>query len=56
MARPKKPGEREKITAYIPVDLATALRIVAVKQRRTISTVVEAFIRDGLAAHAKADK
>lgn len=56
MARPKKPGEREKITAYVPVDLATTLRVLAAKQRRPISVVVEEFIRAGLAARGKAEK
>jgi hypothetical protein len=45
--------EREKVSLYLPSDLAQELRIAAVKQRRTISAVAEQCIRDGLAATAK---
>jgi len=49
MGRPQKLGDRKKITAYIPVELADALIAEAEKQRRTISTVIEQMIRDELA-------
>ena len=50
---PKQESEREKVSLYLPSDLAQELRIAAVKQRRTISAVAEQCIRDGLAATAK---
>jgi hypothetical protein len=46
---PKAEGEREKVSIYLPLELAQELRIAAVKQRRTISAVAEQLIRDGLA-------
>jgi len=49
------PEEREKVSIYLPSDLAQDLRIAAVKQRRTISAVAEQMIRDGLAS-AKEEK
>jgi predicted transcriptional regulator len=49
-------NEREKVSLYLPSDLAQELRIAAVKQRRTISAVAEQCIRDGLAATANKDK
>jgi len=42
--------EKEKLTVYVPADLAERLKIAAIKQRRTISAVVEKMIRDGLDA------
>jgi hypothetical protein len=38
----------EKVSLYLPCDLAQELRIAAVVQRRTISAVAEQCIRDGL--------
>ena len=60
--RPAKPEKenpkekREKVSLYLPPDLAQELRIDAVKQRRKISVVAEQFIRDGLAARARVEK
>jgi hypothetical protein len=55
MARLTKPERvpdeaREKVSIYLPSELAQDLRIAAVKQRRTISAVAEQMIRDGLAS------
>jgi len=49
-------AEREKVSLYLPSSLAQELRIEAVKQRRTISSVAEQCIRDGLAATTKEAK
>ena len=58
MARPVKTTPKkvlEKISLYLPPDLAQELRFEAVRQRRKISAVAEQYIRDGLAASAKAE-
>ena len=47
-ARRLMPDEHEKMSLYLPCDLAQELRIAAVMQRRTISAVAEQCIRDGL--------
>lgn len=53
--KPDKPEKekREKVSIYLPPDLAQELRMEAVRQRRRLSVVAEQFVREGIAASAK---
>jgi len=58
-ATPKKATKRvdhEKLTIYLPGDVIEAVKLLAVKQRRTYSAVIEGFVADGLEAEKKDEK
>jgi hypothetical protein len=47
----KKPVRRldhEKLTIYLPPDMIEDVKLLAVRQRRTYSAVIEGFVADGL--------
>jgi hypothetical protein len=47
---------REKLSIYLETELAQEVRIAAVRQRKTISMIVEDFVRAGFAAQASTGK
>jgi hypothetical protein len=55
-ATPKKVTRRvdhEKLTIYLPGSVIEAVKLLAVKQRRTYSAVIEGFVVDGIEAEQK---
>lgn len=40
--------DHEKLTIYLPPDVIENVKLLAVKQRRTYSAVIEGFVVDGL--------